>query len=77
MHHHTENLDYTEVSTTNTFAAGINESCTNIVINDDPNLEGTQSFTLTLVSAGDQSVEFGPISNATVQIFDNDGKHSI
>ena len=62
------------MSATREFAPGTNESCMNVLISDDPILEGEELFTLTLVSTGDQSIAFGPVSNVTVSIIDNDGR---
>ena len=65
-------LDFTEVATTMVFTPGTILSCIDITINDDESLESIELFTLSLESAGDPSVEIGPLSFTTVMILDND-----
>ena len=55
------------------FSPGTTETCIDITINDDLILEAFESFSVSLESAGDPSIEIGPLPSTTVMILDNDG----
>lgn len=65
-------LDFNEVATMIVFTPGTTVSCFDITIVDDESLESIELFTISLETAGDPSVEIGPLSFTTVMIVDND-----
>lgn len=65
-------LDFDEVATVIAFTPGVTQSCLDIIIVDDQSLESIELFTVSLASAGDPSVEIGPLSFTTIMILDND-----
>ena len=70
--YHLGGLDFDEVDTVIAFTPGVTQSCLDIIIVNDQSLESTELFTISVASAGDSSVEIGPLSFTTIMILDND-----
>lgn len=78
LHTRTYNLldpsDYTGVTTTVTFPAGVTEQFVSVVTIDDSDAEPSESFTATLSNPSPSSVVVISEPQATVNIADNEGK---
>lgn len=65
-------LDFIDLASEVLFTPGVTQSCFDVTIVDDESLESVELFTVFLESAGDLSVEIGPLSFTTIMILDND-----
>ena len=77
IHLDADTEDYTGVTTVVTFAPGETVKIVNVSTIDDSNSESTESFTATLSNASPSRVVSITQPMATVNIADNDGKHSV
>ena len=68
-----DSSDYTLTQAMGSFQSGDMRSCTNITILGDNRIEGTESFTVTLI--GNTEVDISSTAGtATVEIIDDDGE---